>query len=417
MGIAAAYRAGAPSLRGLLYGVAFLLMHITLAAAILILVDVAFWRRLPSVGRKAIVLMGLFAFSTLTGLIITHFSAPNPMFEKLALAMVFLAIMAFILGAERRPEDLRRILLTCILTVLVGNFLGEMAGLGASSLYLGRSQNMMLAGLGYFFRTQYPFTFGINSYGTLLGLFIVVATVDLISKRSWLALACICLSAFELAMTDSRGALVAAAISVPIAIFSLRGRTAVAATIASFVSVPTLMILAGPVQDVFGGFSRQGVDVTSGRLYWWQLLLDRLPGQVESWWLGFGLAGTSSLNISMGSLKQFEGYRLTADALPGAHNLWLQAFLDGGFFKIIVLLVLFVTLFNSVKNFPVLPKRMALCVVYVPLVGIMESSFDSSRFEMLFIIFSLVGMAFAGQFAAQRQAVKDRPDQKLAAIT
>ena len=124
-------------------------------------------------------------------------------------------------------------------------------------------------------------------------------------------------------------------------------------------------------------------------------MVSRLPEYVDSWLLGFGLMGPSRLHIPLSSMKDFTLYLRHSDELPHAHNLWLQIFLEGGIIKLLVILSLFMAIADAAsrieeKN----TRRLALCSLYIPIAGIMESTFDYLRIENLIFIFILAGAAF-----------------------
>ena len=204
------------------------------------------------------------------------------------------------------------------------------------------------------------------------------------------------MAATSVLLTDSRGALVAAIVTLVIC-YSTRGRALPrAAVLISLFALPAILLLAPLLNAAFAFAIRtDGIDLTTGRAAYWALVISRLPDYVDNWWLGFGLMGPARLNIPLSSLSDFTLYLRRSDALPHAHNLWLQIFLEGGILKLLVTLGFFLAIADAAGRIQEMRvRRFVLCSLYVPISGIMESTFDYMRIENLVVLFVLAGVAF-----------------------
>jgi len=386
--------------RGTWLGAVALAMHFSLTGAILMAADGVFWRNVRPPKKLALYVATL----TVVGLIeilITHFGdRPQPLIERTALFGLGAICVATMIGSDR-AVDQRRLLLTFAFVILAANLGTWLVGLQGQSVYQGLApEGEMIKGLR---RVQFFFAFGINAYGTTAGLFLALALADTLTTRSWFSLTVAGMALATVFLTDSRGALLAALLTV-IACYLPRWRALPRMiVICSLFALPTILLLGPLLNSLFSFAIRtDGVDLTTGRASYWISITSRLPEYVNNWWLGFGLMGSTRLSIPLSNISQLSAYLRQGDALPHAHNLWLQIFLEGGILKLLVVLSLLLSIARAAARIQQNNiRRLALSFLYIPIAGMTESTFDYMRIENLLFLFVLAGVAFSNSESSE----------------
>lgn len=390
--------------RGAWLGVVTLLMHFYLSGAVLMLADGVFWQRIRPPLQLVLYVASLLVVG-MVEIVITHLSGqPQPVMERTALFGLGVISIAALIGSDR-TVDHRRLLLAIAFAILAANLATWLIGIQGQSVYLQgfAPETLMFKG---FRRVQFFFARGINSYGTIAGLFLALGLSDVLSTRSWFSFSVTVMAALSTILTDSRGALLAAILTVLVS-YSTRSRALPRAVVLGSLFALPLILISGHLLDTVFAFAirTDSLDLTTGRTAYWSLMISRLPQYVNNWWLGFGLMGPARLDIPLSNLSDFTLYLRQSDALPHAHNLWLQVFLEGGILKLLVILGLFMAIADaagSIEDKSV--RRLVLCSLYVPISGVSESSFDYLRIENLIFIFVLAGVAFTQTERTKRAA-------------
>lgn len=380
--------------RGVWLGSVALFMHFSLSSAVLMAADGVFWRNVRPHKKLALYVAALMVVG-LIEILITHFGdRPQPLIERTALLGLGAICVATMIGSDR-AVDQRRLLFTFAFVILAANLATWLVGVQGQSVYQGLApEGEMIKGLR---RVQFFFAFGINAYGTTAGLFLAFALADALTTRSWFSLAVAGMALATVFLTDSRGALLAALLTV-MACYLPRWRILPRAIVfASLFALPTILLLGPFLNSVFSFAIRtDGLDLTTGRASYWISITSRLSDHIDSWWLGFGLMGSTRLSIPISDISHLSAYLRQGDALPHAHNLWLQIFLEGGILKLAVVLGLLLSVAGAAVRIQSNKiRRLVLSFLYIPIAGMTESTFDYMRMENLIFLFILAGVAFS----------------------
>ena len=232
------------------------------------------------------------------------------------------------------------------------NLLLAVLGLRSGSLFYGsnpQSESLMLGLIGLRQpAVLFPLAPGVNGFGVVIGAAWVTAALAVWqlaegTRRLWWLAGLSALAVFMLALTDSRGPSIAAALTI---LLILIPGKAVRRLLPVMVFVPIVLpvVLVGATSGALGqetgllvGAEQAPVLQLSGRTQIWSAALAELAEPVPGHLVGFGYAG----HVAAGLSEQFSQVRsLAADPNSlGAHNLVLQLVLDSGYFGAALMLL------------------------------------------------------------------------------
>lgn len=242
---------------------------------------------------------------------------------------------------------------------------------------------MGMIGFDSFNRVNFYLVGGVNSYGALNGVCLVLSLMSMYfrihtRKISWIY----CVTFLSLAfLTDSRGSLIFALFSVVIAIFyHFRRRFLFLKLLPYLVFLaPFIMFLLFPLLanlDSLSSFARSDNDLATGnsRFFIWAIIFNDLINNS-----GFTFFGNGD-----GGLYLTQSYKLIADLFSSyedivinSQNSIISVFLDFGF---VALILLFVILFKGInyikRRFEWNPKLLATfsaSLIYILLIGVTEA--------------------------------------------
>lgn len=391
-------------LRGLLIGTAFLLSHVYLPLIALVAADILFARRGRPLTRTSLAIGCIAIFCAVLEIVSASIhSTGRPAIPAAIVGTLVILQALWISQTDRR--QLPELVTAFMLTTMMGNFLAFAAGLQGSSTYFALSQNQMGDFFGIEKRVFFFFSNGTNAYGTLAGLFFTVSVFIYVQSRSRLAALSALAAIASIVMVDSRGALAFSVLAILIR-YMLPIRRYAPAIAISTIAVP-LLALAYPdvVTDIVGAFSRPGTDASSGRLLYWNTIIAYLPWEPQKILFGAGLNGTSTMAIPAIALRDFSNYVISDGVIPGAHNMWLQIFVDGGLIKLIFYLSVFAICIRNIHRNGA-PFSMQYGILYVLLAGMSESALDYNRIEFLFVLFILIGLSLPADRPAPQPPMK-----------
>lgn len=380
---------------GLALGVAFLITHVSLyfAPIFLLIAAVSVPGRLRHFPIPPFLIGGCLVLSfTIEGLTAYFWANADFILILRAGAGLASAILGLFLG-YRFPEAARQAILIAGAIVLISNTFFWIAGIEPEHARYLYGSGELLSSVGlYISRVSFFFSQGINAYGTLAGLLALLFAADARTTGRPTSVAFAILALAHVLMTDSRGAFFVSIVSMAI-IFSGRGRVVfIPILIASIIAPFFLLAFSDTINDALAAHARIGTDVSTGRIPYWERIIDALSDNWLALPFGVGLTGANAIVNQIGSIHDLAGYINAQDELPGAHNIWIQALLEGGLFKVALIVTVFVLIGRRVAYLPTSYRNFALCAIYVPLIGVLESTFDWTRFEIFLILFAILGI-------------------------
>jgi len=226
------------------------------------------------------------------------------------------------------------------------------------------------------YRAQFYFAYGINAYGTLAGFMMVLfaahakALYAFSGRVSFFAIAMAVLALAHVLMTDSRGAL---GVGLACIAFMFTGRESALyrwGLALSLAAAPFLIVAGEAINHALADYARIGTDVSTGRIPYWERIFDVLSDDWYLWPVGVGLAGADVLWRQIGSVDGLHVALQLQGQLPGAHNIWLQALVEGGLFKVAFIITIFALTALRLPHMNPGTRTLAFATIYIPLVGI-----------------------------------------------
>lgn len=263
--------------------------------------------------------------------------------------VVLLPIAAFAAGGT--PHDDRRrlwALLAAIPAFIAINLLLHVLGVDGSAA-TGRAVMLQAVGITAT-RTLFPLASGVNNFGGLAGAGLVFGLLLMFARPNAFRGAFLvgsiaaAVSMAAVLMTDNRGALLFAVVTVGL-VMLFRAlwatRFATVAALAPLVALPFLSFLALAPASLPSEFSRNEFEeqTLNNRIHIWRISFDHVGGSFGSWLFGHGLNG----QVASGAGVAIAPFFSPADPLRyehTAHSLVLQALLDFGLVGALVLFAL-----------------------------------------------------------------------------
>lgn len=331
-------------------------------------------------------------FSYYRTLIVADF-APQVLFADFIYSLVLFFYAALMLGTGRyRAEvELNRCfhnIFISIAVVVVLNSIFFLFGqytvkneLSLSALALGANVN----------RVHFPLAPGVNSYGYLLGLGLIIGAIIFSTQsklEKGLTAIVVLLSVFQMFLVDSRGSFVFALSALALGL--IHGRLRQVKLITSmFFSAFSIFVfyLSEKFFEILSNYlSSRGGDVSSQRDYIWSLgkdMFDRngLPS------LGYGVMGQHSGRLQFPDAVDESG-------LISMHNSYSQIVFDFGIVFYLIFLIFCMRLYLGVyeRSDSVLAKLAYSSLTYAMLVSAFEINLTTSHpyYFLTFLIFLLV---------------------------
>lgn len=262
---------------------------------------------------------------------------------------------------------------------------------------------MSLIGFNDFTRVNFFFVDGVNSYGSLNGICLIIAVLSYMygiftKKFSLLLLGVFMVIAL---FTDSRGAMIFAILSILIGWRLLKHKSFYLLTVQPYLTLfgPILMFLILPLLvnfDAFASLSRGDNDLASGnsRFFIWGLVANDFSNGESLSPLGFGDGGLYKTPSYQGISEIFEQYE---DIVINSQNSIITIILDFGLLSLGIFLAILILGINNIKKYwlrnKILNTMLGAILVYLLLIGLTEAvigMYYQNGFVVFLYIFCLL---------------------------
>jgi O-antigen ligase len=297
----------------------------------------------------------------------------------------------------------------CLILYIVVNSITQIIGfVNQEEVYLSARPAVMLQYLGIFTdRVLFPLSSGINTEGLIAGASLCVSFLMLINspvnKDRIFGTFGTLFSLYVIFLTDSRGALLFAGLTIFIAIVFKKRTVKLWRWLPLFTPVLPLMLLS--IQKFFPesiveALSRSslisGSEILSGRQQIWNGILDHLKNFQLIHLFGYGYHGQLTSGISQSYSYLFTNF--VSRELASAHNFILQTVIEIGYIGLIITFLLIISLtfslakltINNPKDF--IFNSLFFLLFYLVLTGTTETVLTPDHQE-LFFIFILIWAA------------------------
>jgi hypothetical protein len=347
-------------------------------------------------------LVGLFVLLLVVGVVrhnLPNFTNAMVIHRVLSLGIYYLATSHIIRNLLRAGSAVRviNVLLVPFFFLAGLNILFFLVGI-TREVIVAKDTSVLMAAIGIsdFSRINFYLVGGVNSYGALNGLCLVVAGLSWIfkihtRKSALLFFAVFLIIAF---FTDSRGALVFAVLSIMAAFFYVRKKRFLLLKLSPYLAffAPFLMFLIFPIlaqSDFFSNLSRSDNDLATGnsRFLIWAIIFNDLVNNSSASLFGYGDGGLYLLPSFRFIADLFANYE---DIVINSQNTMLTLLLDFGFATLSLFLVILFKHVSIITKFfnknPLLLIVLSAMIFYVLLIGITEAIIGM-YYQNAFVVF------------------------------
>lgn len=288
--------------------------------------------------------------------------------------LIALAVIAGSIAVAENTEDKITLYFSVSISIYVATcVLMYMIGIRPETdVYSFDNASRMGALLGITQRIYFPFTQGINSFGSVVGLSIVstVACISFAVNHRKLLVLLLLFSIFAIIGVDSRGPLFYSIAAFPIGYLAFNSFRLFAYLSILLLSMLFLVILNA---NLFIEYAKEVIDILSGRPLIWFAAINNLSEFNFNHFVGFGMYGQVISEIGYDYAVLFAGYDTDAPEKMSLHNFALQSIFDIG---IVGYLVIMVISFQSLYRFSKCKcnscKIYSFVIVYLLLCGLTE---------------------------------------------
>ncbi len=269
---------------------------------------------------------------------------------------------------------------------------------------VARDTSLLMSSIGIsnFNRVNFYLVGGVNSYGTLNGVCLVLTVLSAVFKIHARNICYSFLSVFTAVafFTDSRAALIFAIVSIILGIFYIGKNNFLWLNLAPYLTffAPFIMFLIFPLLaefDVLSSLSRGDNDLATGnsRFLIWAIIFDDLVNKGGTTLFGYGDGGlylTSSFRLIADLFADYE------DIVINSQNSVITVLVD---FGLIAFIIFFTMLFKQIaiiKNFFKFNSKFFIVasslIFYILLIGVTEALiglYYQNAFVMFIYVFSL----------------------------
>ncbi|HCS40039.1 MAG TPA: hypothetical protein DIW44_10710 [Anaerolineaceae bacterium] len=318
-------------------------------------------------------------------------------------------------SSEEKIKTYREVIYLGLILYIVVNSVTQLLGfINQKEIYLSLRPAVMLQFVGIStFRVLFPFSSGINSEGMIAGAGLCVSALlfffNSTNSKKVIGGIGIIFSLYEILLTDSRGALFFAAITIFIAIVFSAKSIIFWRWLPLFTPAIPLFLLA--VQKIIPlkfieALSRNsvisGTEIFSGRQLIWNGILDHFNHFQFIHLFGYGYHGQQISGISTSYSYLFTNF--ISSELATAHNFLLQTLIELGYIGLIIVFWLVTSLFFSlaklIKNNPkdITFRILFFLIFFLVLAGTTETTLTPDHQEIFFIfilIWATVGVSLS----------------------
>jgi len=297
----------------------------------------------------------------------------NELVYTILISILFAVIASSIVVADNR-EDKITIYFSLSISVYVATcVLLYIFGLRpAVDVYSFDNVSRMGSWLGIEQRIHFPFTPGINSFGSIVGLSIVstVACIIYAARYKTLSVFLLLFSIIAIIGVDSRGPLLYSIAAFPLGYLACNKFKIFAYLSLLLTAIFCLTILN---ISVFLGYAGNLIDILTGRPLIWFTAISSLEDFSFNHLVGYGMYGQAISEISYDYSKLFSSFDMDYPERTSLHNFALQSIFDVG---VVGYMVIMAITFQSLYRFSKCQcnscKVYTVVIVYLLLCGLTE---------------------------------------------
>ncbi|MEJ2767040.1 O-antigen ligase family protein [Photobacterium sp. MCCC 1A19761] len=255
-------------------------------------------------------------------------------------------------------------------------------------------------------RAYFPLSQGINAFGVVAGLGLVLSFFLYLSKKSYANFLLVTLNTIGLLLADSRGAFIAVVLTIML--YAARFKFCrILVLLSPLYSLFALSIYI-TVQLVFPALVRSTTSILSGREIIWESAISGLSRfSIVELAVGYGYLGQAASKVYEDYSSLFSDRNSTSEVFGSFHSSFIQTFYDIGILGLVSIITILFIIVTKADRYT---KHANLYISFI-LYSIFSGAFDMTLNiynQYIFIVFIMMLFAFISEVNHAKTSCENR---------